>query len=72
VAQYINGGKLEVLGFVKEGGKFVLYRTDFDKRTRQNVRRRIGWVKLDAKGYVKAHNGFPMDSKGNLCLYFRF
>jgi hypothetical protein len=72
VAQYLDRGKLEVLGFVKEGGKFVLYRTIFDKRTRLNARRRIGWVRLDAKGYVKAYNGLPTDSKGNLCFYFRF
>lgn len=56
--QYLSESKLSVLGFRRTGNWFILEREKWDKLNHRLVKREVGRVRLDEKGFVLASMGF--------------
>lgn len=66
MAQYISKGRLEALGFEREGNWFFLKKKVWNQLKRKLELVEIGRVKLDTKGYVLDSRGFEKLSDGKL------
>lgn len=73
MGSYLGEGKAAALGFESVGRReFAMFSQVFDAELRRKVRKELGRITLDRKGYIvksRGFYGFPKDADGNPMLF---